>query len=156
MLRVAALWAVLVSASILFVILREERLSMRGMVPLGRLRRFWMQKERRGAPRYRLDWTIRYQRLGADAGRSSQTRDLSRTGASLIVRERLDPGTEIQLEFHLPEQPGPVSAYGRVMWMREVSSPQDRLFYIGVRFHRLDPEIAKQFSAAIARGGTPL
>ena len=90
MIRFMALWSVLMAGLVLLVILREDHLSSEGKVPVGRLRRFWLQSERRRSPRYRVDWTIRYRRGTSNPSvQHAETRDVSETGAGLVVREWL-------------------------------------------------------------------
>ncbi|MBI3322612.1 MAG: hypothetical protein HYZ94_02910, partial [Candidatus Omnitrophica bacterium] len=77
MMRLAAIWAVAVAGLILFLVMREERLIARGRIPMGRLRRFWFREERRRAPRYRVNWPVRYQRLEGGPSTNGHTKDVS-------------------------------------------------------------------------------
>lgn len=143
--RLAALWFVGLAALVLFVILREEKLVRRGKVPSGRLRRLWFRSERRRAPRYRVDFQIRYRRLEGESLVQARTRDLSQTGVGLVLEEYLESGSLIDIEFFLPSSPEPVEVTGKVAWSREVPSDpkvplSKRFFFAGVQFHRLDPE----------------
>ena len=147
MLRLAALWAIFVAALILFIILREERLTEEGKIPVGRLRRLWPKQEKRIASRYRVNWLIRYQRA------QGETRDLSQTGVGLVVRERLRIGSQIQLECTLPGQPFPMGVSGKVVWVREMNSDSERLFYVGVRFFKLDPKVETQLETVLKQQG---
>lgn len=145
MVRFLALLSVAVAILTLWVVLREERLAAQGKVPLGRLRRFWFKAERRRAPRFRIDWPIRYQRLEGQANHSAQGRDLSLTGVGLVVEERLEVGSQIQVQFTMPKETHPLEVTGQVAWLREVSQRSDaasqvRRFFIGVQFHPMDPE----------------
>ncbi len=153
MLRLTALWAVFVAALILFIILREERLAGEGRVPLGRLRRLWLKKERRRAPRYRVDWLVRYQRTETIHVPISQTRDLSQTGVGLVARERLEVGSRVRMEFTVPGRSFPVSVIGQVMWNREVTSNSERLFFMGVQFYRMDPQTTAQLAEVLKTKG---
>lgn len=156
MIRLAALWSVIVAAVILAVVLREDRLVTQGKVPLGRLRRFWFRSERRRAPRFRVNWPIRYQRVDGAASSNGHTRDVSQTGAgmTLTVMERIPVGSLIQLGLILPERPLPVSVTGEVRWTREApitaGSPGDpRLFHVGVRFQNITPEMGALIAKAL-------
>lgn len=156
MIRLVALWSVILAAVILAVVLREERLVARGKVPLGRLRRFWFRTERRRAPRYRVNWPIRYQRVEGGPSTNGQTRDVSQTGAgmTITVLEKMPVGCFLQLEILLPERPAPILVTGEVVWTREASGPepppgQPRLFYMGVRFHNITPELGALIARAL-------
>lgn len=145
MIRLAALWLVFLAALVFFIILREEKLASQGKVPLGRLRRLWFKAERRRAPRYRVNFEIRYRRLEGEQLVQAKTRDLSQTGVGLILEERLAPGMLVDLEFHLPNRTAPLEVTGKIAWSREVphdhhTPPPKRLFFAGVQFHQMGPE----------------
>ena len=158
MFRLMALWAVLVAGSIFWILRREERLAAAGKVPLGRLRRLWLHSERRGAPRYRIDWPVRYQWLPPKpagpsfAGMSAaQSRDVSATGVALVVPERLEVGSEIHLELTLPNRSNALAVSGQVMWCREGPRAQERLFFIGVHFAGLNQQTAQTLKEALGK-----
>ena len=157
MMRVVALWAILVASSILFLVVREEKLVEKGRVPIGRLRRFWFRSDRRRAPRYRVNWPIRYQRVeNSGAPTNGHTRDVSQTGAgmTLTVTEKMPVGCVIQLEMLLPERPSPLSVIGEVRCTREVLPASDapgntRHFLMGVRFQNITPEMSALIAKAL-------
>ena len=159
MIRFLALGIVSISTMVLFIIFREDRLSSAGKVPLGRLRRFWLQGERRRHPRYRIDWNIRYKR-GSESPhvQHAQTRDVSQTGAGLVMKEKLDPGSPLHLEFAIPGKPAPLNVKAEVVWSRPVpqkseDSTQERLFFVGIRFFNIDPQLSSELVKAL--GGHP-
>lgn len=159
MIRALALWAVFVAVAILCVVLREERMIARGRVPMGRLRRFWFRAERRRAPRYRVNWPVRYQRVEGGPSTNGHTRDVSQTGAgmTITVLEKIPVGCMIQLELLLPERPGPIQVTGEVVWTREASDAapapgEPRLFHAGVRFHNITPEMGSLIAKALGAG----
>ncbi len=158
MIRLACLLAVVIAGLILLVVVREERLAAHRKVPLGRLRRLWLKPERRRAPRYRVDWPVRYRRVDSTSVNDARVRDLSQTGVGLIVRERLPADSQIQIEFILPDPASPVSATGKVRWIREVPahtkpSNPERLFFIGVQFYEINSQTAAQLKAALQTSG---
>ncbi len=158
MVRLIALWAIFIAGLILFVIFREEQLVGQGKVPVGRLRRLWLQTENRRTPRYRVDWEIRYTRMGAEeAAARARTRDLSKTGVGLIVNEYLEKGSQIHLKLTLPGRKDPVAVDGQVAWTKEVPTQEKdpsqlRLFFVGIQFIGVDPDMAKRLAEAL-RGG---
>lgn len=162
MIRILALWAAVLSGLILMLVVREEKLAARGKVPLGRLRRLWMRSERRRAPRYRVDWSVRYERASPPPmNGNGKTRDVSSTGAGLTVREKLPVGSFVLLELAIPEQLGPVQVHAEVVWTKEIPAaepapaPSLRTFFVGIRFQNLPPELEQQIQKALA-GGQPL
>ena len=151
MFRLTALWAIFVAGLILGILLREERLASRGKVPLGRLRRLWFKNDRRRAPRFRVDWPVRYQRLPPSGSNHGQSRDLSSTGVSLIVPERLEVGALLEVNLTLPGQLAPCAITGLVVWSKELPSNGQRLFAVGIQFQGIAPEIQKRLTQALER-----
>lgn len=155
MVRLVALWAAVLAVFLLMWVSREERLAARGKVPLGRLRRFWLRSERRRAPRYRVDWIIRYERLEPPPARGNgKTRDVSRSGAGLMVPEKLPIGSLIRLEVTPPDQGPLLEMRAEVVWLKEVAldgegSGQVRQFFIGIRFCDVPPTVEQQISQAL-------
>ena len=159
MIRFLALGIVSIATMILFIILREDHLSSVGKVPLGRLRRFWLQPERRRSPRFRVDWSIRYRRGTDDSSlRHAEPRDVSETGAGLVIREQLEPGFPLHLEFAIPGKSAPLSVKAEVVWTRPLlqkseDPTQERLFFVGIRFFNIDPQLSSELVKAL--GGHP-
>lgn len=156
MLRILALWAVALAGFILAVVLREERLAARGRVPLGRLRRLWLKPERRRAPRYRVDWPVRYEPTPPPApekgAQPAQSRDVSQTGAGLVVEERIRTGQLLRIHLQ-PQGAAPITLTAQVLWEKEVPGASgDRRFYIGVRFREIDPEAERLLSRTLGEG----
>ena len=155
MVRLLALWAAVLAALLLVFIVREERLSTRGMVPLGRLRRFWLGAERRRAPRYRVNWSVRYERLESPPTHGGgHTRDVSQTGAGLTLREKLPIGSLIRVEVLSPQEKNPLQMTAEVIWLKEVAPAGEgagsaRQFFVGIRFHRLNPQIEQRIVQAL-------
>lgn len=156
MIRMLALWSVMVAAVILLVVLREGRLAARGKVPMGRLRRFWFRTERRRAPRYRVNWPVHYRRVEGGPSTNGQTRDVSQTGAgmTITVLEKMPVGCMIHLELLLPERPSAIQVTGEVVWTKEATAPEPppgepRLFHMGVRFHNITPELGSLIAKAL-------
>lgn len=157
MIRLLALWGIFLASLILFVVSREERLAAQGKVPLGRLRRMWMRHERRRAPRYRVNWPVRYVRLESDPSPAGRTRDVSQTGAGLVVEERLPVGSLLQIELNLPNSPDPLAVTARVAWAKEVpphtpGPGASRSFFVGVQFQNLSPAAAGLLARALGTG----
>ncbi len=154
MIRLTALWLVLLASTVLLLVLREDRLSSEGKIPLGRIRRLWLRKEKRRAPRYRVDWQIRYRRSESQPASDALPRNLSRTGAGLALTEKLPVGSLLQLDVTLPGRPSPVALTGQVVWAREVpprpGTGQDRQFFVGIHFQNVGPALEQELSDALA------
>ncbi len=164
MMRVLAIWLVVLAGLILSFIAREESLIAQGKIPAGRLRRIWLKAERRCAPRYRLNWAVKYQRSNGDGPASGKTRDVSQTGAALIVREKLEPGSLIRLELLAPENLAPVHVSCKVIWVRPVppkdhAHSEERLFFMGIQFEEGNPTAQRWLVQALPpsqkTGGIP-
>lgn len=154
MIQLAALWTVLIAMVILLVILREDYLIRQGKVPIGRLRRLWFKSERRSAPRYQLDWPVRYIRSVTELPVQSQMRNLSQTGMGLLVQENLRVGTSLQLEIMVPTQGLPIKLSGQVVWAKEIRLGPDakggtRVFFIGIRFFAISPQVEATIKRAL-------
>ena len=157
MILLIAFWLIVMCTFIFYFIIREERLSRAGKVPLGRLRRLWSGKDRRSAPRYRTNWPVHYRRIEALDIFPAKSRDFSQTGAGLIVHERLDVGHKIVLELKISESSPPLEVAGSVLWTKEL--PRDkkqinpiRLFFIGVKFDSLNPKDEQMLVKGLQRG----
>lgn len=154
MIRLLALWAAVSATLILWLVIREERLVAVGKVPAGRLRRLWFRAEKRRAPRYRVNWDIRYFRPegGEPPHRNGQTRDVSQTGAGLTVREKLPVGSWLHLEMALPDGPSSLlRIQAEVVWTKEIPG-KERVFFVGIRFHNLNAELEQQLRKALGNG----
>lgn len=160
MIRLLALWAVFLAAFLLAVMIREDRLTARGKIPMGRLRRLWFRTERRRAPRYRVNWGIRYSRQEGrgPARQEGSTRDVSQTGAGLTVQEKLPVGSFLDMELALPESSSSLCVRAEVMWTKEMPLPEPsppeegRTFFVGIRFQGIDPELEQRLRKALGDG----
>lgn len=150
MLKLIALWAAAAAALLLVLVTREEKLAARGKVPVGRLRRFWLRAERRRAPRYRVNWTIRYERLEPPPVHGDgKTRDVSQTGAGLMIAEKLPIGSVIRLEVTPPEENYFLKTTAEVVWLKEVPVDGPRQFFIGIRFRDLNSADEQRITRAL-------
>ena len=152
MIRLIALWLLFLTFAILTIILREEKLVAQGKVPLGRLRRLWLRKDRRRAPRFRTNALVRYRRMSAAEVGSARASDISETGVGLVSQNYVEAGSRLQLEFTIPGLPNPLSVIGTVAWVRPVrprdgKSSEEKLFFVGVQFLNADPAIAVHLKA---------
>lgn len=160
MVRNIAIWAVFVAVWLLAMIVREEKLAAQGKVPMGRLRRLWFGAERRRAPRYRVDWTVKYRRTETP-GVEGKTHDVSETGAGLTLNEKVPPGSLLELEVPLPGRPLPLKVTAVVVWSKEMSVPPQaneaqRRFFVGVHFQNLGSTLEQELGALLKVPGYPV
>ena len=157
MIRNLALWAASLAAALLLLILREERLAAQGKVPIGRLRRLWFGAERRRKPRYRVDWSVKYQRSENQPSAGAQTRDLSQTGAGLTLDEKLPPGCMLDLELPVPGRQVPLRVTALVVWSKEIadsrSADPQRHFFVGVHFQNLSATLREELAVLLKNPG---
>jgi len=155
------MWAMALAFSLLMVIVREEKLAAQGKVPMGRLRRLWLRAENRRAPRYRVNWSVRYHRTETYSPSSAQTRDVSRTGAGLTMREKIPPGSALELELPVPGRQTPLRVAAVVVWVKEVPAdpgaedPQ-RHFFVGIHFQNLSATLQQELGDLLKIPGDPL
>ena len=149
MIRNIALWAACLGLALLVFILREERLFAQGKIPSGRLRRLWLRSERRRAPRYRVNWSVRYRRSQGQPPARGQTRDVSQTGAGLTLSEKVPPGSQLDLEVPVPGRQEPLRLTAIVVWAKEVIPSSDaqgsqRNFFVGIHFQNLNSTLQQE------------
>jgi len=63
--------------------------------------------------------------------------EISGGGVRFATGQRLQPGTQLELELMLPGEPAPVQAKGEVVWSGRLN--QHRPYEAGVRFTEIDP-----------------
>lgn len=67
----------------------------------------------------------------------SRSNDISEGGMSFPAYRSIEPGTNLELEIHIPESKKPIVAVGEVVWLRkreDVRYP----FLVGVKFIKID------------------
>ena len=94
--------------------------------------------EHRGYIRLRESLKIDYKIVEPVGGLGgSFSEDISGGGIRLPLKERLRPGTILDLEIHLPEFTEPIKATGEVVWLHgrdNVEFP----FVVGIKFIKID------------------
>ena len=69
-------------------------------------------------------------------------KDLGGGGIRLSLAERLGPGTVVDLEIAIPDDPKPFAAVGEVVWQEEVNISGEsvgRYYDTGIKFTEIDP-----------------
>jgi type IV pilus assembly protein PilZ len=101
-------------------------------------------------PRYQVDIVVNYETRDLFLG--SRVTNLSRGGLFIRTDNPLPIQTELDLHFHLPDEPGTVDARGRVVWNYDI--PQNgcqMVFGMGIRFVGLAPEQRTRLEASLQR-----
>lgn len=98
-----------------------------------------MTENLRKSPRLPLDVDVDYK------GRAmARSKNISREGICLISEDEPEAGRILNLQFHLPGQEEPVSAYAKVMW---VNQPSEHLYEYGLKFWDIDGDDEKKLTA---------
>tara|TARA_Y100000031_G_scaffold86897_1_gene95563 strand:+ start:334 stop:696 length:363 start_codon:yes stop_codon:yes gene_type:complete len=77
-------------------------------------------------------------------------KDISESGASFIVYDRLTGGTKLDLEIQIPFDSMPIFAKGKVVWIKKVGQLHEKAFEVGVIFTKIDPRDEKRFKMYIS------
>lgn len=104
--------------------------------------------QRRRLFRLEMVLPIEYRVAGRQAAQKGTTVDVSGGGLCFVAPERLDTGTELEIQFTLPSGLG-VKAHGRVVKVSEVEGANTRHYSHGVEFLGLSPAVQEQIVSAI-------
>ena len=103
-----------------------------------------MSEERRQFIRIPSRLTTVFKNLKTGKVRRALTKDIGGGGICLITEELLEPGTELEIEFTLPDRPAPVLCRGEVLWSRPAGAPkksyQSPTGESGVKLTQIDPK----------------
>ncbi len=110
--------------------------------------RFWQKtQERRLSLRINTKIDVSYEVVPASADKKyrSVSRNLSVGGINLALKEKLNPGTVIELDLELFENHKPIHAQGKIIWVKKISDKfiketTDKFFATGIEFLRLHPK----------------
>jgi type IV pilus assembly protein PilZ len=103
-------------------------------------------------PRYQVDIVVNYETREFFLG--SRVTNISRGGMFIRTDHPLPIQTELELHFHLPDEPGTVDARGRVIWTYDV--PRNGCGVVsgmGIKFVGLAPEERSRLEASLRRLG---
>ncbi len=96
--------------------------------------------ERRLFPRVQADVYYRAPRI---APRKRAIHDISLGGVRINCDEKLEVGTELEMEFYLPDG-NAIVAIAKVRWTSKLPEGSDALYTAGLEFMHLTPEAAEQ------------
>lgn len=102
------------------------------------------EKERRKTLRLKANLDMSYRPVeGKNTSNILQTQDVSVGGAQMILYEKLNKGTKIEVQIKLPFKPISVKAIAEIIWLREKLSfslkQKKRIFFAGVKFIKINP-----------------
>lgn len=74
---------------------------------------------------------------------NSHSKNISATGICIVTKERFESGTNLGMNFFLPDYDEPIYAIGKVVWIKEIKlsdSSAGTAFDAGVRFLKIKPD----------------
>jgi len=102
--------------------------------------------ERRKFVRLNVGCEVNYKVLNVEPPKfiKSKTKNISAGGICLIADEKLNPGTLLELNFHLPDKAITIRAKGRVAWVNpfKIANEKER-FDCGIEFVEISPKDQK-------------
>lgn len=132
-----------VLAVILLLVWREE-VRFRNSITHGTANKYWMLRERRHFVRFDTSLKIRYNLIGNNTNsQDAKSNNISRQGLCISTYEKLKEKDNMELEIEVPGFSRPVKLIGRVIWVKELRSPDSqgrRIFYTGIKFLKINPE----------------
>ena len=142
MLVISEILFILVLALILFSLYRNERILSKSVLPQAGVEEFWNGPERRKHIRFRKKLVVSYRVVKHPHIKNRcRTIDISEGGMKLIINEKLDKGTMLDIKISIPESGKNIDAEGGVAWtedMPERDAFGRRLFFAGIKFSAIN------------------
>jgi len=128
---------------ILALILKEE-VKVRKGITHGVANKYWILREKRNFVRFQENMKIRYDRISsAPSQDNAKMKNISSSGLCISTYEKLKEKDNLEIEIEVPGFSKPVKLIGSVIWVKELSFPDDlgrRIFYTGIRFGKIRRE----------------
>lgn len=129
--------------TLLALFLHEKRLKTEKSAS-GKMTEYWNGGERRQSIRIAKILQTRYTvPKNTSSKMNSFSKNISSGGILLQVNEKLGRSAILVLEILLPDNEKPVNAEGEVVWVTEITTPDEegrRIFDTGVRFTSMQPK----------------
>lgn len=129
---------------LILIMLWQEEKRLRASIIHGIASKYWILREKRKFIRFNEEIKIRYNLLHEPSKLNyTKTANISRNGLCLVTYEKVKEKSSLDLEIEVPCFSKPAKARGQVVWIKELHSPDSqgrRLFYIGLRFSKINPE----------------
>jgi len=115
---------------------------------------FWGGPDRRTSVRVQLRITVRVELQGQPRFYEAISRDLSLSGARLLLHHQLDHCTPVTLQFRLPDALHDLYLSAHVVWSHDALASLDpkkgRSFAMGIEFVDPPREARRQLKAFVA------
>jgi len=103
-----------------------------------------IRMDKRNFQRFNVNVAVRYRILESLAiPKVSQTEDMSEGGIRMTLSEYVRPETRLELTIHIPSQPWPIMAIGRVVWVKPESL--NKQFITGIQLTYIRQKDKKLF-----------
>jgi len=133
---------ILTLVMILFMLYRNERIISKSVLPQANVEEFWDGPERRRHARFRKKLAIRYHVIKHSRIKNRcRSIDISEGGMKLLLSEKLDKGTMLEIQIRIPNSGKNIDAEGCVAWAEEITKRDAfgrRLFYAGIKFSAIN------------------
>lgn len=142
---------VLVLAAIVFFVIyilssREQKKVNEKFAPRGKVEEYCaVEKDRRRCERLETELDVKYNLIPSlKPDFSTNTRNISRSGISILVYEILPKGSLIDMEVSVPDSKEAIKLRGKVAWCEGCSGPErsdkegKRTFISGIEFMDTD------------------
>ncbi len=139
---------------ILAMVIIDERIQKRLMQDKGILENLWFDEERRQSPRLSINLDVVYKMPNKadnlNRPGNSSSKNISKSGIQLLLKEKFEKDTILLLEFELPGiLKKKLLAEGQVVWTRENPPEREngiRTFDTGIRFIQIDEPAQRALS----------
>ncbi len=93
-------------------------------------------KERRMFERFKVDLPVKFLDLNTKKEGAGKIIDISPSGGGMIVTtEPIGSSTPLEMQFLIPDNKGPLTANGKVVWSRTI---EPNICMVGIQFEKLD------------------
>ena len=104
-------------------------------------------EDRRSFPRLAFKVDVQYKSIAQGEQKSSSVvfKNIGSGGVCLEMLEQLEIGTNLELNFFLPESKTPIAATGKVIWIKEyLVSGNNKALDTGIQFIEIKEEDRKK------------
>jgi len=100
-----------------------------------------MVKERRSAPRTKIDCKITVISDFRILVFNTEAENVGEGGIRVFLNEKLDPKVKLDIEIFPPDKGFPIKCKGELIWMNErAANKGEPMFDAGIRFTEISPE----------------
>lgn len=94
-------------------------------------------EDKRWQGRWTISDKVLYKKTGEELERECVSKDISAYGARLSCSEAIAPNAEIDLKINIGKKFAPISAKGKVIWVKSAKECAGSEFFAGVRLSSL-------------------